>query len=149
MVKIKPVTDIAKKFVDVTPGRAPYYESGVRSPDEDWKSETVAGKAAWEAGLDEARSKDMFAKKVTAAGTPKWQSKTLLKGVDQGRFRSGVAAAQADYETGFTPYHAEIGRIVLSKRGARGDPANLKRVEDIAKPLHAKRVGATAGATPA
>jgi hypothetical protein len=146
LVKIKDVATIAKKFVDVTPGRAPYYEAGVRAPDEDYATRAKEAEPSYETGVTGAISKKLFGKGVAKAGTAKWQAKTLLKGVDQGRFRSGVTAAGPDFESGYSPYQAELARLTLPKRGPRGDPANVNRVEAIRKALYEKRVGGAGAA---
>ena len=56
------------------------------------------------------------------------------------RFAPGIAAAQGDYNTGVAPYLATIANLTLSPRKPRGDPANLKRVEEVAKALNMKRL---------
>jgi len=148
MVKIKDITAIAKKFVDVTPGRAPYYESGVRAPDEDWATKSKGAEPAYEGGVQGAISKKLYGKGVTKAGTPKWQEKTIKKGVEDGRFRAGVTGAEADFSAGFAPYQAELARLILPAKGPRGDPRNVQRVEAIRKALYEKRVGGAGAPTP-
>jgi len=139
MVAIKPIADIAAKFAEVTPGRVAYYESGVRSPDEDWETETAAAEKAYEQGVSAAVARKAFAKGVKDAGTKKWQDKTIAKGLT--RWPEGVRLAEPDFAAGFGPYRDIIERITLPKRGPRGDPANYDRSRKIGDALNKARLG--------
>ena len=145
MVKVKPLEEIKKKWTDVTPGRAPYYEAGIRTPREDWATRTAEAADAWASGVQEAITQGRFAKGVKKAGTEKWQKKALAVGVR--RWPEGVRAAADDYANGFQPYHEALSRLVLPPRGARGDPKNLERVRAIMEALHKKRLELLGGGT--
>ena len=138
MVKIKSLEEIKKKWSEVTPGRAPYYEAGVRAPREDWASRTAAAQDAWQQGVQEAITQGRFAKGVKRAGTEKWQRKALAVGVR--RWPEGVRAAADDYAAGFAPYREVLERLTLPERRAKGDPANIDRVRKIAEALHKKKL---------
>lgn len=138
-LKLKSMSEITEKWRRRASAAGPDYEAGVRSPKEDWSSETIAAKAAYEAGVQDAIGRDAFTKGVREAGTEKWARKTLAVG--PARYPTGVAAAEADYSTGFGPYRDAIERIVLPIRGRRGDPANIERVRGIADALHRQKVG--------
>jgi len=138
MVKIKPLDVIAAKYREVTPGRAPYYEAGVRNPREDWASRTSAAEPAWAQGVQEAVSQKRFSKGVRKAGTPKWQSRALELGVR--RWPEGVRVGADEYQKNFAPYHDVLSRLALPERRAKGDPANIQRVAKIAEALHRKKL---------
>jgi len=147
MVKVKSLEEIKKKWAEVTPNRAPYYEAGVRAPREDWASRTASAESAWSQGVQEAISQGRFAKGVRRAGTDKWQRKALAVGVR--RWPEGVRVAAEDYASGFAPYRDVIERITLPERRAKGDPANIERVRVLANALHKKKLEllGTSGAT--
>lgn len=138
MVKVKTIEEIKKKWADVTPGRSPYYEAGIRAPREDWATRTAGAEDAWASGVQDAVTNKRFSKGVKRVGTEKWQKKTLEKGVR--RWPEGVRLAADDYAAGFGPYRDTLERLVLPARGARGDPKNLERVRKIMDALHKKRL---------
>ncbi len=137
-IAIADTSVIATKWARVTPGRTADYEAGVRNPRRDWKTETAAAESRWKTAIAEAAAKGRFGKGVTAAGTPKWQRKSIEIGTV--RFGPGVAAAGPDYEEGFAPYRNVIAGLSLPERYATGDPRNIARVEAIAKALHDKKI---------
>lgn len=138
MVATKSIKDISKKWGDVTPGRAPYYESGVKSPSKDWADEAAKSEDAYESGITEAIAQNRFSKGVRKAGSETWQKGAIEKGIS--RYGPGVRASIDKYEQNFAPYVEEINRISLPARGARGDPRNIERVTKIASALHKKRL---------
>jgi len=138
MVKIKPLDVIVSKYKEVTPGRAPYYEAGVRNPSEDWASRTANAENAWAQGVQEAVSQKRFSAGVKKAGTAKWQSRALELGVR--RWPDGVRVGADEYAKNFAPYHDVIARLALPERRAKGDPANIERVRKIADALHKKKL---------
>jgi len=138
MVKVKKIDEIAKKWAEVTPGRAPYYEAGIRNPREDWGSRTADAEPAYIQGVQEAISQKRFSAGVRKAGTPKWQRKSLEVGVR--RWPEGVRAAQDDYRKNFGPFVDTISALVLPERKAKGDPSNIERVRKIADALHKKKL---------
>lgn len=115
------------------------YSEGIQSPRADWQASTLAAAPAQAAGVQAAIAAGSFARGVQKAGSGKWQSKALSKGVQ--RFGPGVAEAQADYARGVAPYLAAISSISLPARGPKGDPRNLERVRVIAQALRALKVG--------
>ncbi len=142
-IEVPSSSDVAKKWAEVTPGRAAYYESGVRSPKYDWETRTIAAKAAYKAAISAADIGERFAGGVKAAGTSKWSRKAVDVGV--GRFGPGVRAATDDFDRGIGPYLDELTKIDLPDRKPRGDPENLRRVEAVATALHKKRLAMIGG----
>lgn len=133
MARIKSLTDISKKFMEVTPARATQYAEGVEKMTVDWAQVTAAAEPNYEVGVQGAISKKMFSKGVKAAGTEKMKEGVRTKG--SVRYGPGVAVAGPAYEKGYSPYHAAIAALTLPPRRARRDPANLQRVAAIATAL--------------
>lgn len=139
MAEIKSAAAIRDKWSRVTPQRAEDYTIGVKNPRRDWADESKAAAGNWKAGVDAAANKGLFAKGVEAAGSKKWQEKSLAKG--PGRFAEGVYSAGADYEKGFAPYRAAIAAVDLGPKFPRRDPRNLDRVKRVVTALTEAKVG--------
>jgi len=139
MVRIKSTADIAKKWKEVTPGRAQFYKQGVEASGVQWEENTVNATDAYNSGVTQAIAEDRFSRGVQAAGQEKWKRKSSEVGA--GRFGPGVQAAAPDFEKGFAPYRETIASLELPSRGARGDPQNYQRVSAIGDALHKQRIG--------
>jgi len=134
MVAIKSLADVSQKWADVTPGRASFYEAGVRAPRTPWSQAAAAAEANQAAGVQAAISRKAYSSGVRRAGDEKWQRKALAVGVS--RFGPGAAAAKTDYEQGFSRFHSIIGGTTLAPRGPKGDPKNYQRVNTLGDALH-------------
>lgn len=139
MAEIKSMAAIKEKWTRVTPQRTEDYSKGVANPKRDWAAEAIAAKANWKAGIDAAAGKDMYAKGITKAGTPKWKKKALALG--PGRFAEGVFQAGDDYASGFAPFQAAIAACDLGPKFPRRDPRNLDRVKRVVTALVEAKVG--------
>lgn len=139
MAAIRPTDQIAEKWAEVTPGRAPQYAAGVAAPQRDWARNTAAAKDAYNEGVTSAIARGAFEKGVKRAGTDKWQRGSVEKGVS--RFGPGVQLAQSAYAAGFAPFRDAIERVTLPPRFARRDPRNLLRVEAIVNAMKAVKEG--------
>ena len=139
MAEIKTMAAIKEKWTRVTPQRTEDYTAGIKSPKRDWATEATAAKGNWKAGVDAAAAKDLFAKGVAAAGTPKWKAKALSLG--PGRFAEGVSLAGDDYAKGFAPFQAAIAACDLGPKYPRRDPRNLDRVKKVVTALVEAKVG--------
>jgi len=144
-ILLRPLDEIAKKWVEVTPGRAAYYEAGVKNPLEDWASEAVAAAPTYKAAVTVPHIDKLYAGGVKMAGTAKWQRKAVDVGVP--RYGPGVSAAVDDFKGGFAPYYEELTRIELPERGPRGADINFERVKVIGKALAKKRLALKAAIT--
>ena len=138
MAAIRPLDVIANKWQRVAPQRAEDFRMGVENPKKDWASQAAGAEEAWRAGVTAAANAGLFSAGVRRAGTEKWQTRTLQKGVP--RWPEGIRVAGDDYRNGFAPYHETIERTELPPRYARGDPRNLDRVAAIATALHERRL---------
>ena len=143
MAAIKSIEQIASKWAEVTPQRAPQYAAGVQDPLKDWAKETAAANGAWKEGVTSAIAADSFKKGVERAGTAKWQRGAVEKGAS--RFGPGVQLAQGDYAAAFAPFRDAIARTTLPPRFARRDPRNLLRNKAIVDALIAVKKGSTGG----
>lgn len=136
MAVIKSMSEIAEKWSTVTPGRAAYYETGVRTTAKDWAGNTAAAEGAYQAGVSDAMSRGAFSKGVGDAGTARWRDQTLAK---KGRWGEGVRLGKDNYTRGFAPFRSVIEGVTLPPRGPRGDPGNWARSEAIGTALTAAR----------
>lgn len=139
MAKIKSAAEIAAKWARVTPQRTADYEQGVRNPTKDWALATEAAEDNYKTGVTKAAQEGRFGKGVKAAGTSKWQRKTLEKGPN--RFAEGVAISEPEFQAGFDPFREVIANTVLPPRFPKGDPRNIDRVKVMAAALRKKKVG--------
>jgi hypothetical protein len=138
MPQIPDIGVIAEKWERVTPQRTVDYEQGVRNPKVNWADATLAAEATYVEAVSQAIAEGRFGRGVRAAGTRKWQEKTIAKGPV--RWSQGVRLAGVDFAAGFQPYRDLIAQIVLPPRGPKGDPRNLERVRAIDDALHALKL---------
>jgi hypothetical protein len=115
------------------------YSQGVETTTADWQAATVASKAAYLAGVQEAQGRDAFARGAAAAGTQRWRANALKKG--PGRFTEGVGLATDDYARGIQPFLEAAGRTDLPMRGPVGSEANYNRAATMAKAFRALKTG--------
>lgn len=139
MAAIRPLAQIAKKWNDRTATAGQQYAEGVATPKADWATNAKLGQGNWEAGVQQAATAKSFSKGVNAAGTQKWQQKSVQKGVP--RFGPGVQVAEPDYTAGFEKFAGVIAQTVLPPKFAKGDPRNLLRVTAISQALRKAKMG--------
>jgi len=137
MPAIRRTDEIASKWAEVTPARAPQYEKGVRDPKKNWEENTIKANDAYKTGIQAAVQQDRFVKGVSKAGQAKWTKGAVEKGV--ARFGPGVQVAEADYLKGFAPYRDAIEKTELPPRFARRDPRNIDRVRAMVLALIAEK----------
>ncbi|MBI2869393.1 MAG: hypothetical protein HYX96_06175 [Chloroflexi bacterium] len=137
-IKVKPISDVAKKWGDVTPGRSAYFEAGAMGAGTDWEKNTAAAAKAYKAGVSAGNIEQMFAGGVKKAGAGKYERKVRDVGVS--RFSQDVQAAVGDYQNGVQPMLDTIASLTLSPRAPRGSEANLTRVREVATALNKKRL---------
>jgi hypothetical protein len=133
MAAIKSLDKIAAKFVRVASSSGASYAEGVANPRVSWSAAAKAAEANYEQGVTAAIGRKSFGKGVSKAGDQKQMAGAAGKGAT--RFGPGAAEGGPAYQTGFGPYHAAIGSLVLPPRRARRDPSNLQRVTAVATKL--------------
>ncbi len=111
----------------------------MQNPRTDWAAATVAAAPIQAAAVQQAIADGRFAKGVQAAGTGRWQAKSVSKG--SARFGQGVTDAEGDYQKGVQPYLDAIANVQLPPRGPKGDPKNYQRVIAIGTALRNKKLG--------
>lgn len=141
MPPVKPLSSISTKWARVAGQSQDSYTEGIQNPRADWKTQTAAANENYKKAMAQSINQDRFAKGVNAAGSDKWQRNALEKGPD--RWAQGIRLSQTAYEQGFDPYRRVIETTNLPKRGPKGDPANIKRVEVMAKALHDAKLNRT------
>jgi hypothetical protein len=137
-IKIKPIGDIAKKWVEVTPGRSVYYEAAASVAGTDWEKGATAAAASYKAAITAPNIDKMFTGGIRRAGAAKYERK--VKDVGVARFGPGITAALPDYTAGFEPFASTIAAITLPARAPRGSVANYERVKVIGTELNKKRL---------
>lgn len=137
-IKVKSVTEVRDKWLDVTPGRAIYYEKEASVAGVDWEKGATDASGAFKAAITAPNIEAMFKGGIKRAGAAKYERK--VKDVGVARFSQGVSAAGPDFEAGVSPFLDEIAKITLPARQPRGSEANLARVREITVALHKKRL---------
>ncbi|MBA7482663.1 hypothetical protein ES707_18157 [subsurface metagenome] len=141
-ITIKSATEIAKKWADVTPARASYYETEAPAAAAEWEANTIAAGGTYKAGIAVAGIEKRFVGGVKRAGAAKFERK--VKSVGVGRYSPGVAAAEEDMAKGFADYQAVLDGLEIPDRGPRGRPANYEIGKKIGDALHKKRLAVLA-----
>ena len=132
MAKVIPsISEVSKKWSDVTPGRKAYYISGVGKVT-DWEGPTAEAEDRYESGIAAAISDKRFGKGVRNVGTAGWKEPTIKKGGV--RWGPGVRDGKEKYEKSFAPYMSEISSLVdsLPEKYPKGSPENIERVRHMA-----------------
>jgi len=81
MPAIKPIDQIARKYVEVTPQRTNEYAAGVAAPRVSWLEATRAAVASWKQAITEAVAGGSFLRGVERATDAKWKRGASGKGV--------------------------------------------------------------------
>jgi len=132
-IPLRPLDQVKTKWKNRASAATPDYTAGVTAPLRDWATNAVAASGAWKQGVTDAAGRNAFERGVKRAGTAKWQAKATTLGAR--RYPEGVAAAEADYESGFKPFYETLAKVDLPPRGPRGDPRNYERVKTIGDAL--------------
>jgi len=137
-IKVKTAEEVARKWAEVTPQRAAYYEAGAKGAGSQWEANTAAAASAYRSAVTSPNIEAMFRGGVKRAGAAKYERK--VTDVGAARYGPGVAAAQDDMKAGVEPMLATIAGLTLSARAPRGSDANYRRVQEVGTALHKKRL---------
>ena len=137
-INVKTADAAGKKYADNAGRAADSYKSGATAAANSWASNTQAAAGNFKQAVQASGIDQRFARGVAKAGAGKYAEKINAVGGD--RYAPGVAAGAADYTSGVTPYLQAMAGLSLAPRKPRGDPGNLKRVEQITTANHAKRL---------
>ena len=138
-IAVKDAATVAKKWASRAGAASQDYANGVNGTTKDWAQDTAAAAAAWAAGVQAAAANGLFAKGVNAAGTAKWKAKAANVGA--ARYPQGIAAATQYYQNGIAAVLQVLQGLQLPPRGAKGDPANLQRVQVVTTALRKMKTG--------
>jgi len=125
--KVPSLAEVSKKWVEVTPGRQGYYESGVKGAGADWEKGASDGVVAWKSAISAANIDKMMLGGIKRAGAEKYTRKA--GGVGVTHFSSGVSAGQPDFEKGMGPVLDAEAKVDKPARFPRGNTANRRRSE--------------------
>jgi len=141
-ITVKSASDIAKKWAEVTPQRASYYEAEAPEAGAEWEANTIAAGGTYKAGISVAGIEKRFVGGVKRAGAAKFTRKVRDVGV--ARYSPGVAAAQEDMAKGLADYIDVLDGLEIPDRGPRGSPTNYAIVQKVGDALHKKRLAVLA-----
>jgi hypothetical protein len=128
----------ASKYKDNAGRAGDAYKSGAVAAASTWAANTQAAAGNFKQAIQASGIDQRFSKGVAKAGAGKFAEKVTAVGGD--RYAPGVAAGAADYRSGVDPYLQTMSGLTLAPRKPRGDPSNLKRVEQITSANHMKRL---------
>lgn len=141
-ISVPSASEIAKKWVDVTPARAGYYEEATPAAAAEWEAAASAAGATYKAGISVAGIEKRFVGGIKRAGAAKFKRKVESVGV--GRYSPGVSAAEADMAAGFGPFRDVLDGLVIPDRGPRGAATNYAIVKTVGDALYKKRLAVLA-----
>lgn len=144
-LEVPSASDIADKWVEVTPARSTYYADNAKGSGDKMERNAIAAKGTYNTAIKAPGIADRFAGGLKGSGA-KYNRKVESVGVD--RFSTGIEAAKTDMEAGVGPYRDLLDGMTIADRKPRGDPANYKISQDVGDKLHKKRL-AVLGATAA
>lgn len=124
------------KWSSVTPSRSAYYQTGVQGAGQKWQTAVDSSSGNWGAGVQQAVADGRYATGVGGKGA-KYANKASTIGAP--RWSAGVAAGGPAYETGVAPIFNALQALTLPARQAKGNPANLARVQAVVEAERAAR----------
>jgi len=142
-IKVKPVDASTTKWRDNASRAAAEFATNAEASADEWARNTAGSADNFHQAVTAPGIKERFRRGVVKAGAAKFARK--IREVAADRFGSGVSAAEADYKAGVEPFLATIAALTLSPRKPRGDPGNIRRVEEVTKALNAKRLAMLGG----
>ncbi len=136
-IAIKDTATIAGKFARRAAAAGSDYKDGLSTPKHPQAESAIAAKAVWQAAIEEAASRDAYAKGLQKSGNEKWLRKAQSVGAQ--RYPDGVRAAQPDYAAGVAPYFDVLRNLTLPARGLKG--TNAARVDAVVTALRKAKTG--------
>jgi len=137
-LKVKPVSVAAGKWDTNAARAADAFATEAEAAAAIWEANAKAAEGNYKTAITASGIEKRFVGGIGRAGAAKFARK--IRDVAKDRFPSGIHAAVADYTERTTPFLETMAALTLSKRGPRGDPANIKRVEEVDKANFAKRL---------
>lgn len=129
-------TAAGQKWAQVTPTRSTFYQAGVQGAGPKWQAAVDMSQPNWAAGVQEAVGASRYQTGVSGKGQ-KYSQKAANVGT--GRWQAGVGAGATAYEQGVAPVFAALAGANLPPRFAKGNPANMARVQAVVEIERAAR----------
>jgi len=133
MPSVKPLAEIAAKFVRRASSAGDEYKTGVGRVT-NWQTNTAAAEGLYASGVQAAVSANRFAKGVAKVSNEDWKNKAVTKG--GANYGTGVRLSEQDFASGYAPYRQVVESITLPPRGPKGSPENYERVRAIGEAQH-------------
>ena len=137
-LKVKPIDASTTKWEERGRAGANEFAINAEAAASEWATNTARAADTYGQAIAAPGIKMRFQKGVTRAGAAKFARKIRDVGAD--RFAPGLTAATVDYKAGAEPYFSTLAALTLDARKPRGDPGNIRRVEQVTKALNAKRL---------
>ena len=137
-INVKSADTAAKKYTDNAGRAADAFKAGATAAAQTWATNTQAAAGNFKAAVQASGIDQRFARGVAKAGAGKFAEKINAVGGD--RYAPGVAAGAADFRAGVEPFLQTMAGLTLAPRKPRGDPGNIKRVEQVTSANHMKRL---------
>lgn len=134
---VKPIGDVVKKFIEVTPQRAGYYEAATKGKGGKMEANAIAAVNTFKSAVSAGNIGLLYTGGLKGSAA---KFDRRVGEVGSSRFSEGTSKAGPDYNAGVAPYLEELARINLGTRAPRGSASNLERVRVIMTQLHAKRL---------
>lgn len=142
-IKVKSMEASAEKWSNNASRAAAEMATNAVAAASDWQAKTAGAADNFHMAVSAANVKERFRRGVVKAGAAKYARK--VEAVAASRFSEGVGVAQPDYKAGAEPFFSTLAGLTLSGRKPRGDPGNIRRVEEVNKALNAKRLALLGG----
>ncbi|NVM22287.1 MAG: hypothetical protein HWN68_10970 [Desulfobacterales bacterium] len=137
-LKVKPIDKSTEKWEERARGASAEFAENAKASASLWEQKTKAAADNYGMAISAPGIKTRFERGVSKAGAAKFLRK--IESVAEGRYPGGITAATSDYKAGAEPYYSVLAALTLDPRKPRGDPGNIKRVEQVTKALNAKRL---------
>ena len=137
-LKVKPIDKSTEKWEERARGASAEFGTNAAASASLWEANTRKAADNYGLAISAPGIKTRFERGVARSGAAKFLRKIESVAVD--RYPGGISAATTDYKAGAEPYYSTLAALTLDQRKPRGDPANIKRVEQVTKALNAKRL---------
>jgi len=137
-LKVKTIEASAQKWEGRATIAADVFAAEAEAAADLWAKNAAAAKDNYRVAITAPGIAERFVGGIKRAGAAKFARK--IRDVAKDRYAPGISAAVVDYKERVEPFFATLAALVLDPRKPRGDPANYKRVEQVGKALHAKKL---------
>ena len=129
-IQVRDTTASAKRFAERGAAALPDYKAGLVGKGAAWEAAAAGSEDNYNAGVQQAISRNAFQKGVKAAGASYFEQRAI--NVGGSRFADGIRQGAGNWEEGSKPYLDALKNTELSPRGPKGDPRNMQRASEVA-----------------